>query len=166
MRDPMIAFLRGVLRRSYDGSAWHGPALAEVLDGVSAHDALAGPVPGAHTILELTHHLDAWTREVTRRLGGAPAAMPTEGDWPAPLAPDADVEARWRALRDRLGEGRDALLAAVADFPPARLHERVGTSDDPALGEQATFAAMLVGLAEHNAYHGGQIMLLRRALGG
>jgi hypothetical protein len=27
-----------------------------------------------------------------------------------------------------------------------------------------TFTVMLVGVAEHNAYHGGQIALLKRAL--
>ena len=160
----MIPLLRSVLRRSFDGHSWHGPSLADVLDGVDARAALAHPVAGAHSIWELTHHLTAWTREVTRRLEGQPAGMPREGDWPD--APDAtgDVEARWRAVRDALTDARGALLAAVEAFPPERLDDRVGTSDDAAIGGQATFAGMLVGLAEHNAYHGGQITLLRRAL--
>ena len=160
----MIPLLRSVLRRSFDGHSWHGPSLADVLDGVDARAALARPVPGAHSIWELTHHLTAWTREVTRRLDGEKAGEPREGDWPATPETTGDVEARWRALRDELTAARGALLAAVAAFPPERLNERVGTSDDPAIGEQATFAGMLVGLAEHNAYHGGQITLLRRAL--
>ena len=159
----MIPLLRSVLRRSFDGHSWHGPSLADVLDGVDARAALARPVPGAHSIWELTHHLTAWTREVTRRLDGEKAGEPREGDWPDPPETTGDVEARWRALRDELTAARGALLAAVAAFPPERLNERVGTSDDPAIGEQATFAGMLVGLAEHNAYHGGQITLLRRA---
>ncbi|GLC24156.1 DinB family protein [Roseisolibacter agri] len=160
----MIPLLRSVLRRSFDGHSWHGPSLADVLDGVDARTALAHPVAGAHSIWELTHHLTAWTREVTRRLEGQPAAMPREGDWPERVDDAGDVEARWRALRDELTAARGALLAAVEAFPPARLDERVGTSDDAAVGGQATFAGMLVGLAEHNAYHGGQITLLRRAL--
>lgn len=161
----MIPLLRSVLCRSYDGHSWHGPSLADVLDGVDARTALARPVPGAHSIWELTHHLMAWTREVTRRLDGEKPGEPREGDWPArDDGADGDVEARWRAVRDELTAARGALLAAVAAFPPGRLDERVGTSDDPAIGEQATFAGMLVGLAEHNAYHGGQITVLRRAL--
>ncbi|MGZ8378637.1 MAG: DinB family protein [Gemmatirosa sp.] len=161
----MIPLLRSVLRRSYDGHSWHGPSLADVLDGVDARTALARPVAGAHSIWELTHHLMAWTREVTRRLAGQPATMPREGDWPdAPELAAGDVEARWRAVRDELTVARGALLAAVEAFPPARLNDRVGTSDDAAIGGQATFAGMLVGLAEHNAYHGGQITVLRRAL--
>ena len=161
--DDTLHLLRAVLRRSFDGGAWHGPALADALAGVDARSALARPVAGAHSIGELTHHLAAWTREVARRLDGAPAAMPREGDWPAPLAPEADVDAAWRALREELAAARDALLAAVERFPAARLNERVGTGEDPALGEGTTFGAMLAGLAEHNAYHGGQIVVLKRA---
>jgi uncharacterized damage-inducible protein DinB len=162
----MIPILRSVLRRSFDGQSWHGPSLADVLADVDARAALARPVAGAHSIWELTHHLMAWTREVARRLQGEPAALPIEGDWPAPpeAQPDGDVEARWRALRDELTAARGALLAALEAFPPERLVERVGTSDDPAIGGQASFGGMIVGLAEHNAYHGGQITLLRRAL--
>jgi uncharacterized damage-inducible protein DinB len=160
----MIPILRSVLRRSFDGQSWHGPSLADVLADVDARAALSRPVPGAHSIWELTHHLMAWTREVTRRLQGEPAALPREGDWPAPPDATGDVDARWRALRDELAAARGALLDAVAAFPPERLAERVGTSDDPAIGGQASFGGMIVGLAEHNAYHGGQITLLRRAL--
>lgn len=162
----MIPLLRTVLGRSYDGHSWHGPSLADVLDGVDARAALARPVAGAHSIWELTHHLMAWSREVTRRLEGQPPGEPREGDWPSPPEKQrgGDDDARWGALRDELTAARDALLAAVDAFPPQRLDERVGTSDDPALGEGTSYAAMLIGLAEHNAYHGGQIQLLRRAI--
>jgi uncharacterized damage-inducible protein DinB len=164
----MIPLLRSVLRRSFDGQAWHGPSLSEALTGIDARTALERPVAGGHTIWELTHHVMAWTREVARRLDGAPAALPREGDWPEPfLEPDpAARDAAWASLRAELVGARDALLAAVAVFPEARLGERVGTSDDPAVGGQASFGGMLIGLAEHTAYHGGQIVLLRRAIAG
>jgi len=35
---------------------------------------------------------------------------------------------------------------------------------DPPLGSGVPFEVMLHGLAQHNAYHAGQIALLRRAL--
>jgi uncharacterized damage-inducible protein DinB len=164
----MIPILRSVLRRSFDGEAWHGPSLSEALTGIDARTAAARPVAGGHTIWELTHHVAAWTREVTRRLAGAAAAMPEEGDWPPPVAePDPEaLEAAWAHLRAELTGARDALLAAVADFPPERLGERVGPTPDAALGTRASFGGMLIGLAEHNAYHGGQLVLLRRAAAG
>lgn len=41
------------LQRAYEGAAWHGPALQEVLNGVSASAAAARPLPHAHSIWEI-----------------------------------------------------------------------------------------------------------------
>ena len=164
----VLRLLHSVLRRSYDGQSWHGPSLADALAGVDASAALARPVDGAHTIWELTHHVAAWSREVARRLRGAPAALPVEGDWPEPFTePDAAArDAAWARLREELTAARGDVLDALKAFPEERLGERVGTSDDPAIGGQASFGGMIIGLAEHNAYHGGQLVMLRRAIAG
>ena len=168
--DPVLARLVDTLRRSVDGPAWHGPALSEALDGLDSHAAATRPIPHAHTIWELVLHLTAWTREVTRRAEGAAPAMPPEGDWPEePMRCD---EEHWRDARRRLVEANHALLAAVERMDPARLDARMAPTPEPgapppsdaALGVRHTVHGMLVGLAEHNAYHGGQIALLRRAL--
>ena len=152
-----------ILRRSFDGGAWHGPSLAEALAEVDARTALARPIPGAHSIWELTHHLMAWTREVTRRLLGGDTALPVEGNWRAPAA-DAD-DAAWTRLRASLDAARDALLETLGTLPAARLDEPVRSLDNEGgPGESVSVAQMVIGLAEHNAYHGGQIALLKRAL--
>jgi hypothetical protein len=54
--EPMtseIARIDDELRRAYEGGAWHGPALREVLAGVSSETAAERPVPGGHTIWEM-----------------------------------------------------------------------------------------------------------------
>ena len=170
--------LLDTLRRSYDGEAWHGPALAEALAGLSATDALRRPIAGAHSPWELLLHLTAWTHEVTRRLHGGAPALPPEGDWPAvPAVEGIALERAWADARVALDAARDTLLAAVATLEPSRLDESFvppsASGDGPspdgpseaALGTRHTVHGMLVGLAEHNAYHGGQLVLLRRALG-
>jgi uncharacterized damage-inducible protein DinB len=159
------AVIAKALRLSYDGPAWHGPAVFEALAQVDAATADARPIAGAHTIRELTHHLSAWTNEVTRRVRGAPSALPLEGDWPT-SAPAADPAASWAALRAALTASRDDVLAALDAFPVERLGERVGVIDDASLGAYSTYRQMLLGLVQHNSYHGGQIMLLRRAIEG
>ena len=166
--------LLDTLRRSYDGEAWHGPALADALAGLSATDAARRPIAGAPSPWELLLHLTAWTHEVTRRLDGGAPALPPEGDWPA--VPDLAGEARtraWNEARAALDGARDALLAAVAALDPARLDDSFVPPGvpgdgpaDAALGTRHTVHGMLVGLAEHNAYHGGQLVLLRRAIDG
>jgi len=35
-------------RRAFEGNAWHGPALLELLAGVGAADAAARPITSAH----------------------------------------------------------------------------------------------------------------------
>lgn len=172
-----IARLHDTLRRSFAGPAWHGPALVEALDLLDVDVAAMRPVPNAHTPWELVLHLTAWTREVTRRVRGAAPALPLDGDWPAPPTGGGREERarQWAAAREALDAAARELLDAVAALDPARLDRSlrdVGTADAPvdashaALGVRHTLHGTLVGLAEHNAYHGGQLVLLARAAGG
>ncbi len=143
------------LRRALDGPAWHGPALREVLAGVDAATASARPIAGAHTIWELVRHLAAWLQVVRDRLDGRPLPEPEEGDWP-PV--DATDEAAWLSALALLTSRQEALLDAVRALPPERL-------DAPLYEGSSTAYATLHGLAQHYAYHGGQIVLLKKALG-
>jgi len=151
------------LRRSFDGDAWHGPALRDVLDGVTATEAASRPIADAHSVWELVLHLASWAFETARRLDGAAPAEPVEGDWP--VAGRFDGEQAWAAAKDRLlVSSRDAVLEALSRLPPGRLADRVGEARNDALGTGVTMAGLAAGLAQHNAYHGGQILLLVRAV--
>jgi uncharacterized damage-inducible protein DinB len=144
------------------GPAWHGASLEQNLRGLAPEQAAARPVPDAHSIWELVLHITAWAAEVTRRLGGAEPAMPAEGDWPAvgAVSPKAWTEALVRLRRAHL-----ALVDAVRGYPTERWTQRVGGERDAPLGTGVTYAEMVQGLVQHDAYHGGQIGLLRKALG-
>jgi len=150
------AIIAALLERSLSGDPWHGPSLATLLADVTAGEAAARPIAGAHTIAELVLHVAAWAEEVGARLEGAPPGEPAAGDWPVP--------GDWRHACSRLAAARDGLLGRLAAAPVQRLGERVGDARDPAAGTGLTFAETLLGVAEHNAYHGGQIALLKRAL--
>jgi uncharacterized damage-inducible protein DinB len=119
-------------------------------------------VPGAHTIYELTHHVAAWANEVSHRLDGRVPQMPEEGDFPAPIASLTDTE--WDAARARLDSAHTLLVEAILAFDANRLHERVTEQRDAPLGVGVTYYAMLHGLIQHDAYHAGQIVLLRNAM--
>ncbi len=141
------------LRRAFHGEAWHGPSLREALDGVTAEQAAARPVPGAHTVGEIVLHLAAWLGVMPRRLAGEAAREPEEGDWPSA---EGLGEAEWRALLGKLEERHAALLDAVSRVDPARL-------DEPIFPGWTSVSMNLHGTAEHLAYHAGQVALLRRA---
>lgn len=144
------------LRRAYEGEAWHGPSIREVLAGVTAEQAGARPIPGAHTIWELVHHVIAWQEIVRRRLEEEPAREVSEAeDWP-PV--DEQGEAAWQAALERLDTMHRRLRVTVAGFPEARL-------EDPVAGADYTYYFLLHGLIQHDLYHAGQIALLKKALG-
>lgn len=142
------------MRRAYEGEAWHGPSLREALDGVTAAEAAARPVPGAHSIREIVQHLAAWEDTLRRRLAGEPLREPAEGDWPE--AP-AESEDEWRALLRRLDERSRRLREAVAALDDAQL-------DEAPYEGTATRYATLHGAVQHALYHAGQIVLLRKAV--
>src|SRR3984885_4824498 len=64
------ARLADQLRRAFDGSAWHGPALIELLQDVDAAAAAAKPLPEVHSIWELVLHIAAWDSAACVRLAG------------------------------------------------------------------------------------------------
>ena len=151
------AELIDTVRRSFDGDAWHGPALRDVLNGVSAQDAARRPPGGAHSIWELTLHVAAWANEVARRLQGHAPADPQEGDWPV-------TGGSWDDAVERVFAARDRVLGVLNDLAEADLQTRPAQTRDPALGTGFSYAGLAEGLAQHNAYHGGQIMMLRRII--
>jgi uncharacterized damage-inducible protein DinB len=158
-----VLFLREQLRKGYSDDPWHGPDTTSLLADLTAEEAAAHPVAGAHSVWEIVLHMTAWQNEVRRRLGGKQPDLPEEGDWPEPGETSA---AAWRRDQKRLGESLDELLRALDGLTEADL-ERAGGSlsdRDPALGTGATYRGMVNGLVQHNAYHSGQLALLRKAL--
>ena len=140
---------------------WHGPSLADLLEGIHAEQAAARPIRGAHTIWELVLHITGWKGEVRRRLSGAPAGDPEEGDWPAVGAPTAE---RWEDARARVQKAHDALLAAVRQIPESRLYEATNDRRNPPLGTGVSYYILLHGIVQHDVYHSGQIALLKKAV--
>lgn len=149
------------LRRSHRGDAWHGPSLREALDGVTAAEATVRPVAGAHSIWEIVLHVTAWREEVRSRLERGWRAEPERGDWPA--VADGSERA-WQAALADLAAATEALVEALARFPEGRLDEVVGRERDPTAGTGVSYAVTLHGVAQHDAYHAGQIVMLKKAL--
>ena len=107
-------------------------------------------------------HLAAWRGEVVRRLERGEPGMPPEGDWP-PVGDTSD--AAWTEARRRLDESHRQLAAAVARFSEERLDDPVGRKPpDPALGTVGSYYVMLHGIAQHDAYHMGQVAILRKVV--
>ena len=142
------------LQRAYAGEAWHGPCLQDVLAGVTAGQATAKPIAGAHSIWELVLHLKAWVAACRRKLAGESLKLTTAEDWPA----------------QQDGETWDQTLAALAD-EQRRLFDAISALQRDHLktmvpGEPYSVYFMLQGAVQHYAYHGGQIALLKKTSNG
>lgn len=147
------------LQRSFDGPVWHGPSLEEALADVTAEEASYRPAADVHTIRELVLHAAAWAGEVANRLDGNPPGEPAQGDWP-----ESDLNEGWEDAVQQVFSARDDLLAAIRDQSEADLDLLVGIDPDPPLGTGSTRCGMVLGLIQHNAYHGGQILLIKKIL--
>ena len=141
------------LERTMTGPMWHGPALAEVLNGVSADRAAARPIAGAHSIWEIVLHVTAWLEIARARLKGESTGDPTpEQDWPPVTATDA---AAWARALERLGACHREIAADARALDDARLDAKVANLD-------YSVDVLLHGIVEHGTYHGGQIALLKK----
>jgi uncharacterized damage-inducible protein DinB len=152
-RPSEIARMRDQLERAYDGEAWHGMPIQELLHGVTFRTAAARPIAGGHTIWELVAHITYWLDAAARRLGGEAVDPVNDADWPAMPAPSA---AAWKAALAALEAGHRRLLAAVGALGDADL-------DGPVPGHDYTRYVLVHGVLQHTLYHAGQIALLKRA---
>ena len=142
------------IRRAFEGEAWYGPGVLEALADVSCEAAAAHPIPGAHSIWEIVLHLAATYRLVLRRVDGVPGSLSAELDWPSILAVDAE---RWREGLEELRRLNRDVRQAVLAFGSERLDQEL------AAGHSSAYMHFS-GLAQHDAYHAGQIILLRKAM--
>lgn len=142
------------LRRAFNGSAWHGPAVLELVNDVDAETAAACPIADAHSIWELLLHIAVWDQAGLVRLSGK--KWQPEGTDNFPLVPSKPTQAAWRKAIARTKKTHEKLVKTVAALPESRLRERVP-------GKRYDFYHMLHGIAQHELYHAGQIVLLKKA---
>ena len=149
------------LQREHEGDPWHGSPLLNILESVTAEQASEKPLPGAHSIWQLVLHIIAWKGEVRRRLSGAPAAEPQEGDWPDPGEPTRE---RWAQTQARLRSAHEQLVAAARQLSENRLYEATNDTRDRPLGTGVSYYVLLHGIVQHDVYHAGQIAILKKGL--
>lgn len=150
------ARLADQIRRAFDGNAWHGDSVLELLKDVNAKMAAAHPIKNAHSIWELVLHIAAWDGAVVMRTGGEAVELRDEQNFPP--VKDTTDEA-WRKAIEHARHTHDQLAHAVAAFPDVRLPEQVPGKTE----NYYNFFYMFSGIVQHELYHAGQIALLKKA---
>lgn len=135
---------------AYGGKAWHGPNLRASLRGLIANQAFWRPVEGRHNIWELMLHCAYWKYTVRRRLLGDRATKFARKGTNFFPTPDPPTDEAWAEDLALLASSHKALVEAIRTVPASQLPKA---------------ARMLYGVAAHDAYHVGQIQLLKKMYG-
>jgi uncharacterized damage-inducible protein DinB len=140
------------LQRAFRGEAWHGPAVMEILEGITSQQAAARLGNAVHSIWEIALHIAAWERAGLMRLQGDRAQLPTEEDWPAV---NEASEPAWKQTRRALEQGHEKLVHAISHLDESRL-------DEPIIEGMSSVYVTLHGIIQHSLYHAGQIAILKK----
>lgn len=142
------------LRLAIRGPAWHGPSFDDAVGDVTLSEAQVPLYAGGHTIAQLATHIGVWARVCHGRLQGESMRPSEEEQW-APM--DTSSNDTWLGGLQSVRDIHESLSAAVRVLSDEALDAR-------APRREHTVETMLHGVIEHAAYHGGQIMLLKKAI--
>lgn len=113
--------------------------------------------PEQHSVWEVLEHMRIAQDDILRYTFDPDYTSPPwpEGHWPD--LPEELAEASWQQTVDGFYRGRDEAIA-LAQNPDITLTDTIPH------GEGRTYLRQLLLVADHNAYHLGQIVATRRAL--
>ena len=146
------------LKLAYNGEPWPGVSLMDILQNVTEEQAFKKPLPNAHSIAELVAHITAWRDFAWKKLSGDndfDIALNTPEDWPLM---DTGNKKSWEDLLKDLEKSQENLLEVLKKSNDEQMNSMV-------LDRKYSFYFLLHGIIQHDFYHGGQIVMLKKALG-
>ncbi len=133
------------------GNCWIGNNFKKVLHDVGADKALKN-IPGIeNNIWRLVAHITYWRTAVVNGLTGTNNPPPF-ADF---LLPDNCNEENWRQALHDFEAAYHLLRNAIHHFKEDNL-------DKPSPRKDQTFYELIMGCLQHDAYHLGQMMLLKK----
>ena len=140
-------------------------ALAANLEGFTHDEALAQPPGGGNCANWIVGHIVVHRNHMLRALGAEPVwGAEADARYDRGSAPVTGAEGAQtlEALRDALDRSRDRLLAALDGMTDERLAAVPEAASGSATGPLGRRLALLIA---HEAYHAGQVSMLRRLSG-
>lgn len=136
------------------GETWISYNAQDILEGIDHNTAATTAVKGGNSIWSLVNHISFWREMVARRVTARQGIVADVNGFeePAEKTPEA-----WRQTRLRFEEACRQLRTAMASLDDNDL--------DVELNEKGTVYYNLQGSLLHDAYHLGQVMLLKRMAG-
>lgn len=156
MNNPGFDAIMEVLDPPANFYPWHGgPTLMGALRGVDAVQASWKPAPDRKSIWELALHIAYWNYSVRRYFDPSVEKGFTRSPSNFPKVEDPTDE-NWKKDKFLVSEEHNKLIFAIQSFPESRLGEKTKSK------KEWTYGQLMMGVTVHDAYHIGQIQLMKR----
>ena len=137
----------------YDGHPWIEVNLAATLEGITAADA-AQKIGRLNSIWQIVNHLVSWRETLLKRINGESAPAP-ENNFIEDITDASSVA--WKKTMERLQVSQGKLIAYLSGT------EATGLDENPRQ-EQYSRYELIESILQHDVYHLGQIVLIKKLL--
>lgn len=143
------------LDQTFDKNPWYGEPIHSILKSVDPGNVFKSPTEGIHTIAELVTHLITYRVFAIKRLTGDDDFYVSQEKsfcWQRLYPEKKDA---WDNLMDKLTTEHQHLLSILRESDSSILDKTVG-------GQSYSFRYLLNGIIQHDLYHLGQIVLIKK----
>ncbi len=152
MNNTEISRIIIMLQNTYNGAAWHGPSVMEVLNKINVEQAFHSS-EHIHRICELVQHITAWRTFAIKRLQGEQHYEVSQSEnWKFYKNKDT---AAWEEIKSNLSKSQETLLNVLINLTDEMLNDEVD-------GKAYSYYTLIHGVIQHDLYHLGEIALLAR----
>ena len=142
------------IHNTYQHGFWGGGSIRELFRSFNDVEASSNPIHGGHSIWEIALHLSVWHKIFENRVLDIQTVYHYNNDWPDPSPVS---EENWLNVLDDLDKSNETLVNAVRNFRDEDLKLLVA-------GKKFSFYEMLHGISQHDQYHAGQVMILKKII--
>ena len=136
----------------YDGNAWIDVTIVRTLKNINSGQAFSRPVAKLNSIWEIVNHLISWRETVLKRMQGEIVEEP-KNNYFEPVKNNS--EDAWSVTLKRMEESQQLWLEFLSKFNNQDLGKFYVQS-------KYTYYDLIHGILQHDAYHLGQIVLLKK----
>lgn len=136
----------------YDGECWIGLNFKQAIKGIDEAIAAKKTSNAFNSIWQLVNHIIYWRKTVMIRLQGVLGNPPI----PDFYQPDKTDKQSWKETLLHFEEVHQELIKAIRAFPPGKLN-------NVSPMQEQTNHQLLIGCLQHDSYHMGQIILLKKS---
>ncbi len=139
---------------NFEGDAWLDVALLPTVASIPAEDA-AKNIYSLNSIWQIVQHLTCWREALLKKIKDKNPEIPDNNFFEE--LKDTSEEA-WQNLLQRLEESQTAIIDLL------KKDKDMDWDDKPSKGNYTVFELMQ-SLLQHDAYHLGQVILIKKLLG-